>query len=244
VAPGFLAAGQRKVVPRGRFITFEGGEGTGKSTQARRLSARLRELGISVVETREPGGSPAAELIRKIVLSGAAEPLGPSAEAMLFFSARDDHLETVIRPALERGDWVICDRFVDSTRAYQERAGKVSGELMRALERSVIGDTWPDLTIILDIDVETGLERARGQSGGAGDRFEDADLDFHKAIRTAFRAIARREPNRCVLVSAHREPDAVAEEIWKKVSDRFDLSEWTGEVAAAGASESGETDSE
>ena len=208
---------------RGRFINFEGGEGTGKSTQARRLAQALRERGITVVETREPGGSPAAELIRKIILSGAAEPLGPVAEMMLFFSARDDHLTTLIRPALERGDWVICDRFIDSTRAYQERAGKVKSELVRSLERTVIGDTWPDVTFILDIDPETGLERARGETGQGSDRFEDADISYHKKIRTAFRAIARSEPGRCVLINARKSPDAVAKSIWKEVSLRFDL---------------------
>lgn len=207
----------------GRFISFEGGEGTGKSTQARRLAERLRAQGITVVETREPGGSPAAELIRKVILSGAAEPLGAEAETMLFYAARDDHLQTLIRPALERGDWVICDRFADSTRAYQERGGKVNPELVRSLERAVIGDTWPDVTFVLDVDAETGLERARGETGDGGDRYEDSDLGFHKAIRTAFRAIARRDAQRCVLISAHKEPDQVAADIWKQVSQRFEL---------------------
>lgn len=186
---------------RGHFITFEGGEGTGKSTQARALAKALREKGIDVVETREPGGSPAAELIRRIILSGAVEPLGEEMETMLFFSARDDHLNTLIRPALCAGKWVICDRFADSTRAYQQHAGKVPGAVIRALERAVIGDTWPDLTFILDIDPKTGLERARGETGDQADRFEEADLAFHRKIRAAFRTIAKDEPERCVLIA-------------------------------------------
>ncbi|MFN0263651.1 dTMP kinase [Tepidamorphus sp. 3E244] len=210
---------------RGRFITFEGGEGTGKSTQSRRLAGTLRNRGLDVVETREPGGSPAAELIRKIILSGAAEPLGAEAETMLFFAARDDHLNTVIRPALERGQWVVCDRFVDSTRAYQEHAGNVPAELIRSLERAVIGDTWPDLTVILDIDAQTGLTRARGETGNDDDRFERADVAYHERIRDAFRKIAQAEPDRCVLIDAASSPGKVAEAVWKAASKRIELTD-------------------
>ena len=208
---------------RGKFITFEGGEGAGKSTQVTRLADRLRVRGIEVVTTREPGGSPGAEAMRMLLLEGVVKPLGPTAETMIFAAARDDHVHTVIEPALARGAWVICDRFADSTRAYQERAGKVKSELVRSLERTVIGDTWPDVTFILDIDPETGLERARGETGQGSDRFEDADISYHKKIRTAFRAIARSEPGRCVLINARKSPDAVAKSIWKEVSLRFDL---------------------
>jgi dTMP kinase len=136
---------------RGRFITFEGGEGTGKSTHVATLASRLKSLGVGVLVTREPGGSPGAEIMRHVLLSGAAQPLGPDVEAVLFAAARDDHLTTRVRPALERGIWVICDRFADSTRVYQGVAGAVDPRAIRALERIVVGDTRPDLTFILDV---------------------------------------------------------------------------------------------
>ncbi len=164
----------RKAVPgapsaRGVFITLEGGEGAGKSTQAARLAATLRaRTGRPVVVTREPGGSPRAEEIRAAVLAGVAKPYGPFAEALLFSAARLDHLETLIRPALARGETVICDRFLDSTRAYQGAAGGLDGELLDALERVVVGPTRPDLTLILDLPAETGLARARARGAAAG----------------------------------------------------------------------------
>ena len=204
---------------RGRFITFEGGEGTGKSTQARRLAQALRDRGINVVETREPGGSPAAELIRKIILSGAAEPFGPVAETMLFFSARDDHLTTVIRPALERGDWVICDRFIDSTRVYQGDVFGVDRELIRQVERLTVEPDMPDLTIILDLEPATGLTRAAER--GALSRYDKARLETHEALRSGFLAIAAREPQRCIVIDAARGADAVAEDVWQAVSARL-----------------------
>src|SRR5579863_2668447 len=143
---------------RGKFITFEGGEGTGKSTQAATLARHLESAGIKVLLTREPGGSPGAEIIRHVLLSGAAKPFGPEAEAMLFAAARDDHVRTTILPALDAGRWVICDRFADSTRVYQGVLGKVDHRLLKSLERVAVGDLAPDLTVILDVPVELGLE--------------------------------------------------------------------------------------
>lgn len=208
---------------RGRFITFEGGEGTGKSTHAARLAARLREFGVGVHLTREPGGSPGAEVMRYVILSGVAKPLGAEAEAMLFAAARDDHLRTVIRPALDRGIWVICDRFADSTRVYQGVAGNVDSRSIRALERIVVGDTKPDLTFILDVPVSTGMQRAaRRRGAGDADRFEDEALAFHEKLRDGFLMLAASEPERCVLIDATASQDEVAEQIWRVVVERFD----------------------
>src|SRR5215470_14819457 len=151
---------------RGRFITFEGGEGSGKSTHAKRLAERLRSCGLTVVLTREPGGSPGAEAIRHVVLSGAAQPLGSHAEAMLFAAARDDHVRELIRPALDKGHWVICDRFADSTRIYQGVLGNIDPRVINGLERIAVGGTKPDLTFILDIPAELGLGRAARRRGG------------------------------------------------------------------------------
>jgi dTMP kinase len=148
---------------RGRFITLEGGEGVGKSTQAQLLAQRLRPLGISVVVTREPGGSPGAEALRDVILSGAAAPFGSAGEAILFSAARIDHIDQTIAPALEKGAWVVCDRFADSTRAYQGAAGKVDPALIASLERVAVGDVRPDLTLVLDLPVRKGLARAAGR---------------------------------------------------------------------------------
>jgi dTMP kinase len=208
---------------RGRFITFEGGEGTGKSTQASLLAYRLKALAVGVVLTREPGGSPGAEIIRHVLLSGAAKPLGAETEAVLFAAARDDHLETVIRPALERGKWVICDRFVDSTRVYQGDLGKVDARVIRRLERIIVADTMPDLTIIVDVPAEVGLERASHRRGKKeADRFENEALDFHKRLRDGYLKIAAAEPNRCVVVDSQRPKEKVADEIWTIVNRRLD----------------------
>ena len=209
---------------RGHFISLEGGEGTGKSTQSRMLAKRLRGRGIDVVETREPGGSPAAELVRKVLLSGAAKPFGPELEAALFYAARDDHLETLIRPSLEVGTWVITDRFADSTRAYQQATGTLDRRLLLAMERVIVGEDWPDLTIILDLDPELGMTRAGHASSWEGvtsDRFEEEDVEFHWKVQDAFRKIARREPRRCVLVDASPGAEDVGEVIWQIVSDRL-----------------------
>jgi len=210
----------------GRFITFEGGEGSGKSTQIRRLAERLREAGRSVVLTREPGGTELAEQIRSFILSGAAEPLGPEAETMLFAAARADHVDRLIRPALEKGDWVLCDRFIDSTRAYQGSDG-VDPALLDSLEKIAIGGVRPDLTLVLDLPVEIGLDRAaRRRSGeeGPADRFERETVERHQRRRERFLAIAEREPERCLVIDANGNLDAVAEAIWQGVQDRLNVS--------------------
>jgi dTMP kinase len=208
---------------RGRFITFEGGEGTGKSTQSRLLAKRLRGMAIDVVQTREPGGSLGAEIIRHVLLSGAAKPFGPEAEAVLFAAARADHIKTIIAPALKQGRWVICDRYIDSTRVYQGAAGNVDPRFINGLERLTVGDIVPDLTIILDIDVKTGLERAAlRRSGQKVDRFEDERVEFHMKLREAYKEIAAANPERCALIDASGTPEAVAFAIWKAVGKRLD----------------------
>ncbi len=207
---------------RGRFITFEGGEGAGKSTQARELAQRLRALGLAVCLTREPGGSPGAEIIRHVLLSGAAQPLGAYAEAILFAAARDDHVQSTIRPALARGEWVISDRFADSTRIYQGALGNVESFLIRRLEQITVGDTRPDLTLILDLPAELGLERAvRRRGGGQGDRFEAETIDFHNKLRGAYLELAELEPQRCAVVDASQDAKIVSEVIWALVSARL-----------------------
>ena len=167
---------------QGRFITFEGGEGAGKSTQLKRLAARLEAAGREVVATREPGGSPGAESIRDIVLKGEADRWSPVTETLLMYAARRDHVERVIRPALERGAFVVCDRFADSTRAYQGAAGGTDPALIAALETHILGGTRPDLTLIFDLPVELGLERAVARPG-AEMRFESKGMAFHERLR-------------------------------------------------------------
>jgi dTMP kinase len=207
---------------RGRFITFEGGEGTGKSSHTTALGRRLEELGIEVVLTREPGGSAGAEIIRHVILSGAAKPFGPATEAVLFAAARDDHLNETIRPALARGAWVICDRFADSTRVYQGVLGEVDIGLIHALERVVVGANTPDLTIVLDVPADLGLARAARRRGSGGpDRFEAEALDYHTRLREAFRALAARETGRCVLIDTTQPRQDVAERIWNEVRSRL-----------------------
>jgi dTMP kinase len=207
---------------RGRFISFEGGEGSGKSTQIKKLAERLEALKLRAILTREPGGSPGAEIIRHLVLSGMGKLLGPDAETLLFAAARDDHVRTVIQPALNQGTWVLCDRFFDSTRAYQGRLGHVPDDLLNAMQRVTIGDLKPDLTIILDVPVEVGLKRAAARRGNnVPDRFESEDLKFHQDLRDAYREIAAAEPERCVLVDADANPDTVAAQVWAALRDRF-----------------------
>jgi dTMP kinase len=207
---------------RGRFITFEGGEGTGKSTHAAMLADRLRSAGLAVEQTREPGGSPGAEIMRYILLSGAARPFGADTEALLFAAARDDHLTTLIRPALSDGKWVICDRFADSTRVYQGVAGEVDPIAIRALERIVVADTRPDLTFILDVPAKEGMHRAAGRRGGGeADRFEAEALAFHDRLRDGFLMLAANEPERCVLIDATTPKAEVAEQIWRVVQKRL-----------------------
>jgi len=208
---------------RGRFITFEGGEGSGKSTHAANLSHRLRLHGLHVVLTREPGGSPGAEIIRHVLLSGIAKPMGAETEAILFAAARDDHIRNTIRPAVDAGQWVVCDRFLDSTRVYQGAAGRVDPKLIRGLERVTVGDLVPDLTFILDVPATEGLSRAakRRGKGKAADRFEAETVDFHEKLRQAFLIIAKHEPERCVVIDGTQPKQVVTELIWKAVTERL-----------------------
>ena len=216
------AASVKRPGGRGKFISFEGGEGSGKSTQIKLLAERLAAAKLRAIVTREPGGSPGAEIIRHLVLSGMGKLLGPDAETLLFAAARDDHVRTVIRPALNQGTWVLCDRFSDSTRAYQGRLGNVPQGVLNAMQRVTIGDLKPDLTIILDVPVEIGLKRASARRGaGAPDRFEAEDIRFHQDLRDAYRQIAAENPDRCVLIDATPSPDVVAAQVWTALRDHL-----------------------
>lgn len=206
---------------RGRFITFEGGEGAGKSTQLKRLAERLRARGIEVVATREPGGSPGAEAIRELVLNGAADRWSPVTETLLMYAARRDHVERVIAPALERGAWVVCDRFSDSTRAYQGAAGGTDPGLIAALEDHVLGATRPHLTLVFDLSPEAGLARAEARGGEM--RFESKGLAFHQRLREGFLAIAAAEPERCAVVDAAGSIEAIDAAVWDVVRARLGL---------------------
>jgi dTMP kinase len=220
---------------RGHFITFEGGEGSGKSTHAATLAQRLQSLGIEVVLTREPGGSAGAEIIRHILLSGIAKPLGAETEAILFAAARDDHVRSTILPALEAGKWVICDRFIDSTRVYQGALGKVDAKLIRGLERVTVGAAVPELTFILDVPATVGLARAKHRRGkSTADRFEAESVEFHEALRKAYRALAEREPKRIVVIDGRAPRDVVAERIWAAVEQKLHpgLERLSAEIAA------------
>lgn len=209
-------------VTRGRFITFEGGEGAGKSTQARTLVERLQAHGVSVVLTREPGGSEGAEALRNLLVIGDADRWTPTAETLLMYAGRSDHLSRLIRPALEAGTWVVCDRFSDSTRAYQGAGGGVSPQFIEAIEAEVVGATRPDLTLVFDMPVELGLERAFGRDMFEA-RFESKGLAFHQRLRDAFLRIAENEPGRCALINAGGALDEVAEEVWSAVSSRLEV---------------------
>ena len=207
---------------RGCFVTLEGGEGTGKSTLLTALRERLESSGKTVVQTREPGGTKLAEAIRNMVLHPPeGQAWSSMAEALLMNAARTDHLEKRIRPALAEGTWVLCDRFADSTRVYQSVQGGVSVEVLKLLEDSVLGDTHPDLTLILDAPVEQTSGR-RQERGGVDDTFEKRDRAFHEAVRQAFVDIARAEPARCVLLDASRPAEAVADSAWEQISKRLD----------------------
>ncbi|MCV0349989.1 MAG: dTMP kinase [Nitratireductor sp.] len=204
---------------RGFFITFEGGEGAGKSTQIEGLAASLREAGHDVIVTREPGGSAGAEAVRHVLLSGAAEPFGAAMEAVLFAAARSDHVEQVIRPAIARGAVVLCDRFMDSSRVYQGVTGNLDADFMANLERVTVNGMKPDLTLILDIDPEEGLRRATARRGDdTPDRFEKEKLSIHRRRRKAFLEIAKAEPQRCVVIDADADPEKVAATILRTVS--------------------------
>jgi len=200
-------------------VTFEGGEGTGKSTQIRLLADRLRRRGIDVLVTREPGGSPGAEAVRHVILSGAAEEYGTRMEAILFAAARNDHVEEIIRPALDSGAVVLCDRFMDSSRVYQGITGNLEPAFVQNLERIAVGGVIPDCTIILDVPATEGLRRAKlrtGQPGNAEelDRFEREELDTHEKRREAFLDIAAADPLRCRVVDAGGTPESIADKIY------------------------------
>ena len=208
----------------GLFVTFEGGEGAGKSTQIQRLRQRLEVLGWQVVATREPGGSPLADSIREFLLGGEGRRFGPLAETMLFAAARADHVARTIRPAIERGAVVLCDRFADSTRVYQGALGAVPAATIDALEGIAMGSLRPDLTLILDVPAELGLSRAEGRRrelGEGPDRFEEESLAFHSRIREAFLAVAAAEPERCAVVDADGTPDEVEARVWASVQTRL-----------------------
>jgi dTMP kinase len=209
-----------------RFITFEGGEGVGKSTQAKRLAAALERHSIAAVRTREPGGTPRAEAIRAFILQGRSESWGPGAEAVLFAAARLDHVNQLIAPNLDSGRWVISDRFSDSTRAYQGLTGGVDVKLIDALEVLALNGHKPDVTILLDMDPETAFRRVLERETEAtlattGDRFEKEDLDWHRRLREAFLAIAHTNAERCVVIPASQSEDALEQEIWDVLARRF-----------------------
>lgn len=211
---------------RARFITFEGGEGVGKSTQVKRLVAALAQRTNGAVRTREPGGTPKAEAIRAFILQGRSEQWGPGAEAVLFAAARLDHVNQLIAPNLDAGRWVVSDRFSDSTRAYQGLTGGVDVKLIDALEVLALNGHKPDLTIVLDMDPEAAFRRVLARETEAalvatGDRFEKEDLEWHRRLRDAFLAIARNNVERCVVIPANQSEDALAQEIWDVITRRF-----------------------
>lgn len=195
----------------GLFITFEGGDGAGKSTQIRRLAKTLRDRGRDVVETREPGGSDGAEAIRSLLVTGDKDRWSPLSEALLMYAARRDHLEKTIQPALARGAIVLCDRFADSTMAYQGYAGGLGAAAVQTLHDLIIGDNGPDLTFILDTPVEEGL--ARAAPGGQETRFEEKGAAFHEKVRQGFLEIAKGEPERCVIIDARGSVEDVGDRI-------------------------------
>jgi dTMP kinase len=204
----------------GRFITFEGGEGAGKSTHVRLLAEALRAAGLSVVETREPGGSPGAEEIRELLVHGAVARWDPMSEALLHFAARRDHVTRVIAPALAAGDWVLSDRFADSTMAYQGYGHRLGREVIEQLYALAVGDLAPELTVILDLPVEDGLARAGSRNSG-GTRYENMDRAFHDRLRKGFLAIAEREPKRCVVIDGSESVEAVHRAVKEAVRGRL-----------------------
>jgi dTMP kinase len=204
---------------RGRFIAIEGGEGVGKSTQAGLLAAALERLGVRVQTTREPGGSAGAEAIRRLLLEGEGERWDGISEALLLVAARRDHVARLIVPALAQGNWVVSDRFADSTFAYQGYGKGVGLDALVALHRFALGDFAPDLTVILDLPVETGLARAAARS--PADRFERLDRDFHERLRQGFRQIAADNPSRCILIDASGDPETVHRAVIAAVNGRL-----------------------
>ena len=204
----------------GRFIAFEGGEGAGKSTQVKALVAQLRARGLEVVQTREPGGSPGAELLRDLLVQGDAGRWSPLSELLMMYAARCDHLEKVIRPALARGAWVISDRFADSSRAYQGAGGGVEPDFIEAVDMRVVADTEPDLVIVMDMPVEAGLQRAHAR-GDVENRFESKGLAFHERLRQGFLRRAAALPERYRVIAADRTIEAIAGDIWSQVQAAF-----------------------
>ena len=206
----------------GRFITFEGGEGAGKSTQIRRLADGLSALGIACVTTREPGGSPGAEEIRALLVNGEPGRWNPVTETLLVYAARADHVARTIGPTLVAGKWVLCDRFTDSTYAYQGAGRGLARETIRRIDAVVLDDFKPDFTLVLDLPVETGLARAN-RRGASESRFEQFDIAFHERLRQAFIDITRRNPDRCALIDAGQSEDDIAAVILAAVKRRFGL---------------------
>jgi dTMP kinase len=209
------------VHPRGKLISFEGGEGAGKSTQARLLKSALEARGTNVIMTREPGGSPGAEEIRKLLVEGEPDRWTPLSETLLFIAARADHISRLIEPALDQATWVISDRFSDSTFVYQGIARGLGTERVRRLHEAALGVFAPDLTIVLDLDSAEGLKRAGSRGQGREDRFERFDVAFHHKLRAGFLEIARAEPERCIVIDAARAEDAVAADVWRVVEQRL-----------------------
>lgn len=207
---------------KGRFITFEGGEGTGKSTQARLLASYLTQSGTDVVQTREPGGSPSAEEIRALLVTGAADRWSPIAETLLFYAARIEHWRQVIEPALARGAHVVCDRFADSTMAYQAYAGGIDRKVIEDIHRLTMPAVEPDLTLILDIDVEKGLTRAATRRDDET-RFERKGRSFHDKLRQGFLDIAKRAPGRCVVIDANQPIERVHGAVLNALKSRLSL---------------------
>ncbi|MEQ8441753.1 MAG: dTMP kinase [Alphaproteobacteria bacterium] len=205
----------------GRFITLEGGEGAGKTTQLNRLAGRLRTLGLDVVETREPGGTAGADAIRNLVVEGDGDRWDATSEALLMYAARRDHVVRRIRPALNSGAWVLCDRFSDSTMAYQGYAHGLGVDWIEKLNRLVLEGFQPDLTIVLDLPVDVGLRRAAERGGP--DRFERLGQDFHNTLRQAFLEIAKHEPERVRVIDAEAPPDKIDEAVFRTVRDHFGL---------------------
>ena len=205
---------------RGRFIVFEGGEGAGKSTQLKALVARLRDGGLEVVATREPGGSPGAEALRDLLVRGEATRWSPLSELLMMYAARSDHLEKVIRPALARGAWVVCDRFADSSRAYQGAGGGVEAEWIEQIDAAVVNGSQPDLVLVMDMPPEAGLARAQAR-GDAENRFETKGLAFHTRLREGFLRRAAAVPERYRVIDADRSVDAIASDVWARVAEAF-----------------------
>lgn len=208
---------------RARFITLEGGEGAGKSTQIKRLAAALAAAGTPHITTREPGGSPGGEAIRNLVVTGTADRWHPTTEALLFMAARYDHLETKIKPALAAGEWVLCDRFYDSTYIYQGVAKSVGGAWLDGLYRQLFANAAPDLTLLLDLPPSVGLKRADKRGNVAESRFEQMDVSFHETLRAGFLQLAKDNPERIATVDATKDADAVHAAIIEAVNARFGL---------------------